>query len=76
MVICLCLNDLVARIPYRVRDGALIFEPTHTQREPLLEHGVQALRQGSLKCSRGAHLGFQVQKDSSHTAFGGGFLFP
>ena len=63
------------RIPYRVRDGALIFEPTYTKRGPLPRHGVQALKQGSLKCLRGTHLGNQVQKFSSHTAFGGGFLF-
>ena len=63
------------RIPYRVRDGALIFLSQHHKREPLSRHGVQALKKGSLKCSRGTHLVTQVQKDSPHTAFGGGFFF-
>lgn len=75
MLIWPCWSWLIIGNPYRVRDRAIIFEPTHKKREPLSKHGVHALRKGSLKCLRGTHLVRQVQKDSSHTAFGGGFFF-
>lgn len=56
--------------PCRVRDGAGFLEPTEKEGEPVQLRVVHApsLSRGSLKRMLGAHLEWQVQKETPHTA--------